>query len=87
MKNAKINVKVLHNVTFTRELKHGAYIHNLFVVYDDNANYPYIVMTKTPKGKYYTHESFYKESDAIECMFDMVKSIADFTKNDMIEGK
>lgn len=87
MKNVKINLKVIHNITFTRQAKNGSYIHNLIVVYDERADRPYIVMTKTPKGKYFTHESFYDKDEAIESMFILLKSIANYTKQDMLDGK
>lgn len=87
MKNVKINVKIIHEVKFIREMKNGMYVHDLFVAYDEYADIPYVVMSKTPKGKYYSHEKFYCESDAIQCMMDMIHSIANFTMNDMIEGK
>ncbi len=86
MKNVKINVKIIHEVKFIREMKKGMYVHNFFVVYDEYADIPYIVMSKTPNGKYYTHDKFYHESDAIDSMMDMMHLIIDNTKNDMIEG-
>lgn len=69
MKSVKIDLKVLHKITFTYENKENI----LMVVYDKYADVPFIVMSNnTALNKYWTHGHFYSENEAVTSMFEIM---------------
>lgn len=78
MKSVKIDLKVLHKITFTHENKENTF----FVVYDNYADVPFIVMSNnTALNKYWTHGHFYSENEAVASMFELMHEALNYAEH------